>query len=367
MPNLKSSGPWKGLLVGPEWRGILLVPCSAMKIWFCHWMHEGHNRESWPSIETISAMTGLGEDTVFTYRKWLVEHGWLVAVGRVPARHGHFSVPKFRVERGTVPEKTGDGRENNRVGKLPAPTHRKTSSTVAPEKIRPEVEPSFNYNQGEPDNPNQSIHPSSKGADAPQNLSGNSKATETGSPVPSQRQPQEQEGVDELVSFFPRCPATPENLAMLRAIHGRLEHEPVGLDDVLRYNWAHHEGKLRLRSLRQAHNAIVNGSAENGVVVQALTHNEEDCRVCRKRKVTMDKEEVVRAKADPLWKIDPVTEARSLKRNPNTVAERRELIALRGKSKIRWEYIAPFLMQKNCAQCHGWNSNCECVMKEELL
>jgi len=323
VPDLKSSEPWKGLLVGPEWRGTLLVHCSAMKIWFCHWMHEGQNRESWPSIETISAMTGLGVDTVFTYRKWLVEHRWLVPVGRVPARHGHFSVPKFRVERGTVPEKTGDGRENNQLGKLLTRSHRKTSGTVAPEKIRPEVEPSFNYNQGEPDNSNQSTNPSSEGADAPLNLSGNSKTTEAGSPVPSQRQPQNQESewLAELESFFPRCPATAENLIMLQAIYDRLEHEKVDLSEVLQFNWAHQVGKLRLRSLRQAHNAIVNGSAENGIVVQTLTHDAKDCRTCQKRKVTMDQEEKARANANPMWKIDPVTENRSLVRNPETVEE----------------------------------------------
>jgi hypothetical protein len=124
---------------------IFLVPPAAFKIWMYHYKCEGQEtRESWPSIETLCEKCDLNESTVLKYRKWLLDNGWLVQTGYVNSRHGHFAVPKFRVRRGTVPEKIRDGREKNRPGRNQARTVPTESGSVAPEKIRTEVMSSLN-------------------------------------------------------------------------------------------------------------------------------------------------------------------------------------------------------------------------------
>jgi hypothetical protein len=137
--------PYRPFFVGKDWELIFRLPAPAMKIWMYHYSLEGRNRrESWPSVETLMQKCDMSRDSVFTHRKWLVEHGWLVQCGFVASQHGHFSVPKYRCEKGTVSEKTVDGRGKNRLGKLPTRSHREKSDTDASEKIRPEVMPHTN-------------------------------------------------------------------------------------------------------------------------------------------------------------------------------------------------------------------------------
>jgi hypothetical protein len=69
---------------------------------------------------------------------------------------------------------------------------------------------------------------------------------------------------------------------------------------------------------------------------------------------------------DPLWKLNP-NGSRAIARKPKSVQERRELLALRDKPRIRWEYVAEFLSQDGCATCDGTNPHCECAEKEELV
>lgn len=228
--------------------------------------------------------------------------------------------------------------------------------------------------------PNQAINQAIKEANASSEIPDEDQTpfvSEYAQPNQNQEDPASDEGwIEELGMFFPRCPATQENLAMLKEVYAKLEGETVllygrkvalDIQRVISFNWEHHEGKLRIRSLRQAWNAIVHGDPENGVVAQAIAHNEETCRQCRKRLEADAKKEAIAQKADPMWKTDPVTEARSLVRKPKTASERRSLLDLRNKPKVRWEYIAKFLAQDNCPKCRGQSTSCACVMQEELL
>jgi hypothetical protein len=91
---------------------VFLIPPSALKIWLFHYTREGKDRRSWPSVETLMKKCGIAkDDTVYKWRAWLQENGWLKKVGEIPPKHntGEFAVPIFRVTRGTVPQQTGDG------------------------------------------------------------------------------------------------------------------------------------------------------------------------------------------------------------------------------------------------------------------
>jgi Helix-turn-helix domain len=125
---------------------VFSIPNAAFKIWMFHYKHEGKGRrESWPSIEEICEKLGLSRDTVFDNRKWLVKYGWLIPLGHVPAQHGQFSVPKFRVDEGTIPENIRVGKTpTGRGGKFPTRTHRKKADTLRSEKLLPESVSCFN-------------------------------------------------------------------------------------------------------------------------------------------------------------------------------------------------------------------------------
>lgn len=184
---------------------------------------------------------------------------------------------------------------------------------------------------------------------------------------------------------------TPENLARLEGITGVLDAESVDLEDILRFNWAHHEGKLRLRTLAQAHRAIVGGSPENGVIVQFKYHSEDDCRLCLRKKreraknappiaslrATRPGQSIPRPPDDgkSLWTFKPDGDGgwnRVLRRKPETVTERQELISQRGTlgangKPVKWEYFAKHLAQVRCQKCRGKDLGCPCVTNEEML
>ena len=81
------------------------MPPAAFKIWMYHYKCEAKDRrESWPSIETLMEKCDLSRNTVKTNRKWLTDNGWLVLVRKKRTPHGHFSIPVFKVRRGTNPD-----------------------------------------------------------------------------------------------------------------------------------------------------------------------------------------------------------------------------------------------------------------------
>lgn len=391
LSKLKPKQSWKPFYFGdPKWKKILLMPASALKIWFCHYGHENQEDESWPSIETLMEETGLSRDSVFTYRKWLLDHGWIVNKGFAASRHGHFSVPKYSVRRGTVSEKTVDGR----IGNLPTRSHRKRSDSDASEKIGAEVDSSLNKQKDELNTPDQSSNQSTQAA--PAAFFGddeNQNPSESGV-APARKTPTQ----EELETYFPRCPVTPGNLTMLEEINAALGD--AELEDLLRWNYEHQQGKLRLHSLAQTHRAVVHGSPENGILTQFKYHTADDCRTCVRKKKEREKnappttslhpkfpgQSIPRPKFSPddLWGFKPSGDGgwnRCLQHKPRTSAKRLSLIGMQGQPGIRWEYLAGFLAQDKCPKCLGKGVlmeptkfagskkfvECTCVLMEEML
>jgi hypothetical protein len=81
---------------------IFSIPDKAFKIWMYHYKCEQADRKSWPSSETVADKCNLNRKTVFKYRQWLLDNGWLKKIDKKKGSHGQFSVPVFQVTRGTV-------------------------------------------------------------------------------------------------------------------------------------------------------------------------------------------------------------------------------------------------------------------------
>ncbi|MGB8493678.1 MAG: hypothetical protein WCE53_04690 [Candidatus Acidiferrum sp.] len=336
--------------------------------------------------ELVIADTGMDKDALRWARRTLVAEGWLRKENpRTPK--GTMEVTRWVV---SVPQQVQQAAVDSPPPLEPATAEAaaastgdcSTGDTVEVHSLDAVASTVSSLPSGgtTPVKPNQAINQATNEANASSEIPDEDQTpfvSEYAQPNQNQEDPASDEGwIEELGMFFPRCPATQENLAMLKEVYAKLEGETVllygrkvalDIQRVISFNWEHHEGKLRIRSLRQAWNAIVHGDPENGVVAQAIAHNEETCRQCRKRLEADAKKEAIAQKADPMWKTDPVTEARSLVRKPKTASERRSLLDLRNKPKVRWGYIAKFLAQDNCPKCRGQSTSCACVMQEELL
>jgi hypothetical protein len=229
-----------------------------------------------------------------------------------------------------------------------------------------------------------SINPTSADADA-QGLGDVQNPLSTES-VPNQNQNPTSFLEIGLATFFPRAQVTAGNLRLMEEINARLCTEEVthngrtssvSLEDLLNYNWAHfadgsRKSGLKLRSLRQAHKAIVNGDPENGVMAQFATHDKDTCKTCMKNAVAEQKREAAIAKFDPMVKEMPLIGYRGefttqIVRKPRTKRERQELLSWRHNPKKRWEKVAPFLAQDNCPECHGSGRPCQCIVMEEVI
>jgi hypothetical protein len=131
-----------------EDREIFHLPGTALKIWLYHYTREGKdNRKSWPTAETICADLDINQETLFRWRKYLVKNGWLEKVGDHRRLDGEWSVPEYRVHKGTAHGKIVDGhpdkRRGNRTDKALAarknrvPTHTEESSATHTEESWP--------------------------------------------------------------------------------------------------------------------------------------------------------------------------------------------------------------------------------------
>ena len=81
---------------------LLKLPGSALKVWLCHFMHEGQDRKSWPSLETICEETDLEQRVVKKVRQQMLNGGWLEKSGDRSVK-GQFKVPIITATRGVVP------------------------------------------------------------------------------------------------------------------------------------------------------------------------------------------------------------------------------------------------------------------------
>jgi hypothetical protein len=233
---------------------------------------------------------------------------------------------------------------------------------------------------------NKTVHQTSLTTDQPTNQPINQAADAALSGVDEIQNPAGTESVpnqdqnpteSDLAAFFPRAQATLGNLRLMEEINAKLGAEGVSLEDLLRHSWSHfmdgsRKSGLKLRSLRQAHKAIVHGDPENGAIAQFVTHDAETCPTCRKNAVDEKKLEAALAKIDPMVAQKPLLgfpgEFKTLiVRKPRTKRERQELLSWRQDPKKRWSNVAPFLAQDNCPECHGSGRPCQCIVMEEVI
>lgn len=66
-------------------KDILGLPSGAVHLWFCFYMHESEHQESYLSLNRIEAITGMSRKTIIRWREFLIEGGWLLAVGATAA------------------------------------------------------------------------------------------------------------------------------------------------------------------------------------------------------------------------------------------------------------------------------------------
>jgi Helix-turn-helix domain len=119
-------------------RETLKLPGNMLKVWLCHFMHEGEKRESWPSIETIMNETGLARTPVQRARADLKKHGWLVQVRAYHQPDGS-KIVVYRVTRGSLPGSTYGGTTRNRTETERKPNQSRTyvQRRVAPMEALP--------------------------------------------------------------------------------------------------------------------------------------------------------------------------------------------------------------------------------------
>jgi hypothetical protein len=72
-------------LLDPNRKAVLRLPHLAFKLWMTYFMSESDDQEAYLSNEVIEERSGLSENTIIKWRKWLVKHGWLRPCGGTAA------------------------------------------------------------------------------------------------------------------------------------------------------------------------------------------------------------------------------------------------------------------------------------------
>jgi len=63
-------------------KNVLGLPANAFKLWFCYYMNEDDEQESFMSYAEIEAQTGMGKTSVQKWNHFLEKHGWIVDAGK---------------------------------------------------------------------------------------------------------------------------------------------------------------------------------------------------------------------------------------------------------------------------------------------
>lgn len=66
-------------------KGVLKLPSGALHLWLCLWMNENSTQQSYMSLKEIQRQTGMDRKTIVKWRRYLVQHGWLVQTGETAA------------------------------------------------------------------------------------------------------------------------------------------------------------------------------------------------------------------------------------------------------------------------------------------
>jgi hypothetical protein len=120
-PSQKKQNPFVQI-EHADLKKLLRISPAAAVIWLQHKMHQGGNGASWCSLEVICDELTMDEKTVCRWRKWLVDHGWLVKTGERDSGKGRFKVPMYSTAIGEAPVR----KTENRIGNLKGGTVPKT-------------------------------------------------------------------------------------------------------------------------------------------------------------------------------------------------------------------------------------------------
>jgi hypothetical protein len=91
-------------------KNVLSLPDAAFHLWFCYYMNEDGERESFMSLDTIEEQMDMrmSRRSIITWTKWLLARGWLVdtgktaadkwlALGKIPTR-GAYQIRVYRAD-----------------------------------------------------------------------------------------------------------------------------------------------------------------------------------------------------------------------------------------------------------------------------
>jgi hypothetical protein len=266
-------------LLDVERKALLRMPGNALKIWLYYWMREGKERIAWGTEKEITMATGLNKDTWRTWRKWLVENGWLKPMGFTNRLHGEFAVPRFRVKEGTLPE-TQRGRHR----KLPLRDAAEETMRLATEVLGAVAAAAFGETEkytvkddtvkedteGGSESVSQSTPTASGLTSVDQNL-------ET---LFSEEQPQVQLLFEILYPHgFSSVALFQKEVPHARACAEILAKEKIGVKELLHYNKTHKTGGLKFRSCVQLHKAL---TAETQRLLNDFAdHDAASCKTCK--------------------------------------------------------------------------------------
>lgn len=125
-------------LLDPNRKAVLRLPHLAFKLWMTYWMFESDDQEAYVSNATLEEATGMTENTIIKWRKWLVKHGWLRPCGGTAAERyskatrGAHQVLIYRVD---DPTKNTD--TSNCEGDMESPTSKDAVANSATANVIP--------------------------------------------------------------------------------------------------------------------------------------------------------------------------------------------------------------------------------------
>lgn len=130
-------------------KNILKLPAPALQLWFCYYMNEDDENESYMSLQTIEEQMDMrmSRRSIITWTKWLLDRGWLVDTGKMAADKwiargetptpGAYQIHVYRVD---DPTSANSAPEEN-----PSNVEDFTSAISAPVQIAPKV---YSYGSG---------------------------------------------------------------------------------------------------------------------------------------------------------------------------------------------------------------------------
>lgn len=132
-------------LLDPNRKAVLRLPHLAFKLWMTYFMSESDDQEAYMSNEVIEERSGMSENTITKWRKWLVKHGWLRPCGGSAAERyskatrGAHLVLIYRVDDPTKNTATSNFEEANTTPTANSAVKESATANVIPPKFADKV------------------------------------------------------------------------------------------------------------------------------------------------------------------------------------------------------------------------------------